>query len=249
MAAPSTLPVGGLLPLVAGCQVHCLWVSSATGKLQEERSFTLEQQVSALALFELPSSEVGGKQTTLATSHLRPAVELCIVACVSCSTGHPWRQHPAQQLAAHVQGSAEVWLAAGLWVSNQIILQPLALETPAARLSLPTHQPRSLLVADLGDRLRLFVGTATGGHMRRCRRGQKAEDAGTQGGMWGSATGARIESSTCMPKRAVLSRCKAAAAPQWRSHEVPIPDHKLPRHLPGTTACRRAAVVGSDGAK
>ncbi len=39
--------------LASGSTVHVLHVSSATGKLQVEREVQIEQQVSALALFEL----------------------------------------------------------------------------------------------------------------------------------------------------------------------------------------------------
>ena len=39
--------------LASGSVVHVLHISSATGKLQMEREMQVEQQVSALALFEL----------------------------------------------------------------------------------------------------------------------------------------------------------------------------------------------------
>lgn len=44
----------------------------------------------------------------------------------------------------------QVWLAVGLWLSNEVRLQPLSAEQPACRLDLGACQPRSLLVAQLG---------------------------------------------------------------------------------------------------
>ena len=69
----------------------------------------------------------------------------------------------------------EVWLAAGLWLSNEVLLQPLSAEQPACRVSLGDRQPRSLMVFQLGSNSRdrtsssssstssyLVVGTSSG---------------------------------------------------------------------------------------
>ncbi|KAL4458059.1 hypothetical protein ABPG75_012924 [Micractinium tetrahymenae] len=49
------------------------------------------------------------------------------------------------QLGTAGQEGGEVWLAVGLWLSNEVLLQPLSAEQPACRLALPC-QPRSLAV-------------------------------------------------------------------------------------------------------
>ena len=59
----------------------------------------------------------------------------------------------------------EVWVAAGLWMSNEVVLQPLSAEQPAARLGLAHHQPRSLAVCQLGGSgggRHLVAGTSSG---------------------------------------------------------------------------------------
>eukprot|EP00887_Chlorella_sp_A99_P001486 scaffold8.g1486.t1 len=109
---------GSFLALASGSDVQVLYVSHATGKLQEDRRLVLEQQASSLALFELP--EPGS------------------------------------------EGASCIWLAAGLWVANAVVLQQLAAEVPTARLDLGRPQPRSLVVAEVGGTTRLFVGTSTG---------------------------------------------------------------------------------------
>ena len=59
-----------------------------------------------------------------------------------------------------------LWVAAGLWVLNRVVLQPLAEGGGAApcTLDLGEHQPRSLLVCQLGGggARHLVVGTSTG---------------------------------------------------------------------------------------
>jgi hypothetical protein len=58
--------------------------------------------------------------------------------------------------------AAEIWLAVGLWVSNEVVLQPLSQAQPACRLSLGQLQPRSLAVCRLGGEALLVVGTSSG---------------------------------------------------------------------------------------
>ena len=50
--------------------------------------------------------------------------------------------------------SGEVWLAVGLWLSNEVLLQPLSAEQPACRVSLGDRQPRSIMVCQLGSNSR-----------------------------------------------------------------------------------------------
>ena len=58
--------------------------------------------------------------------------------------------HLPRYPVACVSQGGEVWLAAGLWLSNEVLLQPLSAEQPACRLSLGDRQPRSLMVCQLG---------------------------------------------------------------------------------------------------
>ncbi|PRW18316.1 DNA damage-binding 1 [Chlorella sorokiniana] len=45
----------------------------------------------------------------------------------------------------------ELWLATGLWVANEVLLQPLSRDQPACRLALGSRQCRSVLACSLGS--------------------------------------------------------------------------------------------------
>lgn len=64
------------------------------------------------------------------------------------------------ELAA-AEGTPELWLAAGVWLTNQVLIYQPGSDEPVS-VSLGAHQPRSLLVTELGGSAHLLVGTATG---------------------------------------------------------------------------------------
>ncbi len=65
----------------------------------------------------------------------------------------------------------ELWLAVGLWVTNEVLLQPLSREQPPCHLALGSRQCRSVLACSLGSSssgggseqpAHLILGTSTG---------------------------------------------------------------------------------------
>jgi hypothetical protein len=82
-----------------------------------------------------------------------------------------------------------LYVAAGLWVSNQVLLQPLSAPQPCCTLSLGPHQPRSLAVCGQAGARHLVVGTSSGEVLwRRLQQQQQAPGGGPRvmlaGGGW-----------------------------------------------------------------
>lgn len=79
------------------------------------------------------------------------------------------RQAEAHPFPATLMLQGELWLATGLWVTNEVLLQPLSQGQPVCRLALGSRQCRSVLACSLGGSgssskqpAYLIVGTSSG---------------------------------------------------------------------------------------
>lgn len=113
-----------------------------------------------------------------------------------------------------------MWLAAGLWVSNEVLLQPLAADQPACRLDLGACQPRSLLVCEL-------QGGASGGGTDDASSGSSVgSPASSLGSPLGGGSPPRHDSpprSLASPAAVLLAGTSSGEVLWWRMHVRPDP--------------------------
>ena len=164
MAPPGPLTLasihGSAIAVAASGHVAALRVDPATGTPTLFATAELSQQASALALFPAPA----------------PAGSCTPNSCLSSSGGG---------ISGSLGATAELLVAAGLWVENAVVLlrwpaahggasgesgcggtpgtgqHPVLLE-PVCRLELGGQQPRSLAVLDVAGRTVLVAGTSQG---------------------------------------------------------------------------------------
>ena len=113
----------------------------------------------------------------------------------------------------------QVWLAAGLWVANQVLLQPLAADQPACRLDLGACQPRSLLVCELDS------GGGGGGDFDDASSGSSVGSPASSLGspLPGMAPHRRDSPPPAHPATVLLAGTSSGEVLWWRMHARPDP--------------------------